>query len=36
MTWLATPTWQLDGGIRIGLTDASADYSPFLGMSAKF
>lgn len=36
MTWLVAPTWQLDGGIRIGLTGASADYSPFLGMSAKF
>lgn len=36
MTWLITPTWQLDGGIRIGLTGASADYSPFLGMSTKF
>lgn len=36
MTWLMTPTWQLDGGIRIGLTDASADYSPFLGVSTKF
>lgn len=36
ITWLVTPTWQLDGGIRIGLTDVSADYSPFLGMSIKF
>lgn len=36
MTWLVTPIWQIDGGIRIGLTDASADYSPFLGMSTKF
>ncbi len=36
ITWLVTPTWQIDGGVRIGLTDASADYSPFLGMSTKF
>jgi hypothetical protein len=36
MTWLVTPTWQFDGGIRIGLTAASADYSPFIGMSKKF
>ncbi|MEY3895298.1 MAG: hypothetical protein RLZZ214_817 [Verrucomicrobiota bacterium] len=36
MTWLVRPNWQLDGGIRIGLTDASADYSPFLGVSTKF
>lgn len=36
MTWLVTPTLQFDGGIRIGLTGVSADYSPFVGMSAKF
>jgi Putative MetA-pathway of phenol degradation len=36
VTWLVTPAWQLDGGVRIGLTDASADYAPFLGMSTKF
>jgi hypothetical protein len=36
MTWLLTPTWQLDGGIRLGLTGASADFSPFLGVSTKF
>lgn len=36
MTWLMTPTWQFDGGIRVGLTGASADFSPFLGMSTKF
>jgi hypothetical protein len=36
MTWGITDTWQLDGGIRVGLTSASADFSPFLGMSTKF
>lgn len=36
MTWLLTPTWQLDGGIRVGLTDAAAEYAPFLGVSTKF
>lgn len=36
MTWLVTPTWQLDGGIRVGLTAASLDFSPFLGISTKF
>jgi hypothetical protein len=36
LTWLVTPTWQIDGGIRVGLTRASADVSPFLGMSRKF
>lgn len=36
LTWLATPVWQLDGGIRIGLTGASTDFTPFLGVSTKF
>ena len=36
MTWAVTPTWQLDGGIRVGLTSASTDFAPFLGMSTKF
>ena len=36
MTWAVTPTWQLDGGIRVGLTDASTDFTPFLGASTKF
>lgn len=35
-TWAITPTWQLDGGIRVGLTDASTDHTPFLGISTKF
>ena len=36
MTWAITPTWQLDGGVRVGLTDASTDLTPFVGMSTKF
>ncbi len=36
MTWGITETWQLDGGIRVGLTNASVDLTPFLGMSTKF
>lgn len=36
MTWAVTPTWQLDGGVRLGLTDASTDFTPFLGLSTKF
>ncbi len=36
LTWLATPTWQFDGGIRVGLTGASTDFTPFLGVSTKF
>jgi hypothetical protein len=36
LTWLVTPVWQLDGGVRIGLTGASTDFTPFLGVSTKF
>ncbi len=36
MTWALTPTWQLDGGIRVGLTSASTDFMPFVGVSSKF
>ncbi|HEX7261072.1 MAG TPA: transporter [Luteolibacter sp.] len=36
MTWAITPTWQLDGGVRMGLTKASTDVTPFLGLSSKF
>jgi hypothetical protein len=28
--------WQLDGGIRVGLTAASDDLTPFLGLSCRF
>ena len=36
MTWAISPTWQLDGGVRVGLTSASTDFTPFLGVSTKF
>lgn len=36
LTWSPTATWQLDGGIRVGLTDAAVDFSPFVGLSTKF
>ena len=36
MTWAVTPTWQIDGGVRLGLTDAATDFTPFLGLSTKF
>lgn len=36
MTWSPTPTWQLDGGIRVGLTHSSTDFTPFIGVSTKF
>lgn len=36
MTWAIAETWQLDGGLRVGLTGASADLSPFVGLSTKF
>jgi Putative MetA-pathway of phenol degradation len=35
-TWAMADNWQLDGGIRVGLTHASADLTPFLGISNKF
>lgn len=35
-TWAISQTWQLDGGIRVGLTSVSTDFSPFLGISTKF
>jgi hypothetical protein len=36
MTWAVSPTCQLDGGIRLGLTDDATDFTPFLGASTKF
>ena len=36
LTWAILPQWQVDGGIRTGLTSASTDFTPFLGLSAKF
>lgn len=36
MTWAVNVAWQLDGGIRIGLTDSATDFTPFLGVSTKF
>lgn len=36
MTCALTPTWQLDGGIRVGLTGAATDFMPFAGVSSKF
>jgi hypothetical protein len=35
-TWSTAPNWQLDGGIRVGLTNAATDFTPFLGVSTKF
>lgn len=35
-TWAVTGTLQVDGGVRIGLTSASADLVPFAGVSTKF
>ncbi len=34
-TWAPFETFQLDGGVRVGLTDASTDVTPFIGMSVK-
>ncbi len=36
LTWAVTPTCQIDGGLRVGLTHAAADITPFLGLSTKF
>ncbi len=36
MTWAITSACQLDGGVRLGLTDAATDFTPFLGASTKF
>ena len=36
LTWQVAEMWQLDGGARVGLTDASADFTPFVGTSTKF
>ena len=36
ITWGVTETWQLDGGLRVGLTSSSADLTPFVGLSTKF
>jgi hypothetical protein len=35
LTWAAAENWQIDGGIRVGLTNASTDCTPFLGVSTK-
>jgi Putative MetA-pathway of phenol degradation len=36
LTWAVAENWQLDGGLRAGLTAASPDLTPFLGVSMKF
>jgi hypothetical protein len=36
LVWAWTPTWQLDAGIRIGLSEAAPDLTPFCGVSVKF
>jgi hypothetical protein len=36
LTWGVVSNWQLDGGLRTGLTADSVDLTPFLGVSAKF
>jgi hypothetical protein len=36
ITWAVAENWQADGGIRVGLTDDSADFTPFVGLSTKF
>jgi hypothetical protein len=35
-TWAIAERWQVDGGLRIGLNSAAADFTPFMGLSTKF
>lgn len=35
MTWEVRPMWQIDWGVRIGLTDSAEDITPFVGFSFK-
>ena len=34
--WAPFGDWQWDAGVRVGLTPASADFTPFLGVSVRF
>jgi hypothetical protein len=36
LTWAVEENLQFDGGIRIGLTNDSEDFTPFIGVSSKF
>lgn len=36
LTWGVTETLQFDGGVRVGLSNDSEDFTPFVGVSAKF
>ena len=36
LTWARSESVQFDGGVRIGLTDDSDDFTPFIGVSTKF
>jgi hypothetical protein len=36
LTWAVAGNWQVDSGVRVGLTNASADFTPFVGLSTKF
>ncbi len=36
LTWGVTETLQFDGGVRVGLSNDAEDFTPFLGVSAKF
>jgi len=36
LTWAVSETVQLDGGVRVGISNDAEDFSPFIGISAKF
>ncbi len=36
ITYAATPNWQLDAGVNVGVTEAADDINPFMGLSGRF
>lgn len=36
LIWAPSSQWQWDAGVRVGLTSASTDFTPFLGVSVRF
>jgi hypothetical protein len=36
VTWEVRRDWVWDAGVRVGLTAAAVDFSPFVGLSVRF
>ena len=36
LIWVLSNQWQWDAGVRLGLTSAATDFTPFLGVSVRF